>query len=54
MVRIAKFFHENDVNARPFIRLFVGVCNYPKYELAKKFAKEFGFKWGNNILGLHD
>lgn len=54
MVRIAKFFHENDVNARPFIRLFVGVCNYPKYELAKKFSKEFGFKWGNNILGLHD
>lgn len=54
MVRIAKFFHENDKEARPFVRLFSGICEHPQFELAKRFSKEFEFKWGHEILGLHD
>lgn len=54
MVSVAGVFNDYDVKFHPFVRLFGGVYLSLKREYANTFAKEFGFKWGEGVLGLKD
>ncbi len=54
LVFIAKLFDEYDQRSYPYIKLFHGIIDDEECLFAKKFAKEFGIKWGKKMFGLRD
>ena len=54
MICIAQFFDEHDQPSYPYMKLFHGIIDDEECLFAKKFAEEFGIKWGKKMFGLRD